>query len=170
MKKYIKKTNSKNSIKRRKYKGGDCGCNKTRFTGGYGKSIFHSFDELPKDSYILPNRYQNDPNDPSAVVSSTNIHNPIFKGSESSFLGGKRKSVRKYTRRNKNKKVKFSRKMKIYKGGNLLGYPSNAVFSFGTTPGSSELNNLASKTTPVNPAIYVQPTTNMFSNYNTPLV
>jgi hypothetical protein len=170
-----KKQNSKKTIRKTKnlQRGGNCPCNKPLFNGGNGTASFQSFNELPKDSYYLPNTYQNDPTDPSIVVSSRNIHNPIFHGSNAVFLGGKRNNIKKSIRRNKSvrsKKVKFSRKMKIYKGGNLLGNPSNAVLSFGTSSGNSELINLSSVAPQVDPSPHIQPALNMFSSNRYPLV
>jgi hypothetical protein len=113
-KKTIKKTIKKNKTIYRKYNGGSCRCKKPFFTGGYGTSSFSSFEELPKDTYYLPNNYQNDPNNPSVVVSSRNVQNPIFNGSESVFLGGKGKSIRKNKRKNnKSKKVNIYNKKYI---------------------------------------------------------
>jgi hypothetical protein len=166
-----KKTIKKNKTIIRKFNGGSCGCKKPFFKGGYGAASFSSFEELPKETYYLPNNYQNDPNNPSVVVSSRNVENPIFNGSKSGFLGGKGKSIRKNKRKNnKSKKVKFSRKTKHYKGGDIFGNPSNAVLSFGNSSGSSELNNLASKSSEVSSWPYIQPTTNIFNGYNKPLV
>ena len=89
-----------------------------KFTGGYGVS---NFSELSTKHYYSPNNYNNDPNNPSTMLSGrlTSI----------TQQGGNRRSY---------KNCKNSRRQK---GGNSIlsfGIPSNNNFysNFGTTNGA----------------------------------
>jgi len=138
MSKKSRRYRKKSLRKSRKYKGGECPCNK--FNGGYGPASFPSFDVLHKA--IMPNPHQNDPTDPSSIISSR----------ATSYRGGRN-----------NKHVRFSRKNRIIRGGN------NGFSTFGSWSGASEFNNMTSLNS-VNPAPNVQPTMHMFGSHNPPLV
>jgi hypothetical protein len=89
-----------------------------KFTGGYGVS---NFSELSTKHYYSPNNYNNDPNNPSTMLSGRLT--PIIQ------QGGNRRSY---------KNRKNSRRQK---GGNSIlsfGIPSNNNFysNFGTTNGA----------------------------------
>jgi hypothetical protein len=88
----MKRTQIRKKAKRtrtiRKKKGGDCGCNKKPFTGGYGEASYQG----GLDRYINPiNTNQGGANDP---LSLNNITNERF----AKYVGGKKS--RKYRKRN----------------------------------------------------------------------
>jgi hypothetical protein len=150
------KTNLRKSKTRsvRRYKGGSCGCSKPLF-GGYGPSSFQSFDQLPKGSYSVQNIYQDNPSDPSVVESARNLPKLSVSGGRSM------------------KRVRFSNKRKIIKGGSgdlLLGNSSNnVVLTTGNMSGLVDFNNLMTLNKSVDPSPAVQPTLNIYGDHNAPL-
>jgi hypothetical protein len=105
--------------KRTTLKGGDCGCGKMKWSGGYGQPSYQG----GLDNYITPfnTNITSDPNSPGNMVSER-----FFP-----FVGGKRRN----------------RSKKISKGGNRLSIDpmsdmalgrsvsTNPVLGFGTTGG-----------------------------------
>jgi hypothetical protein len=113
----------KNTKRRRtmRKKGGDCGCNKKLFTGGYGEASYQG----GIDNTILPiNTNIGGTNDP---LSTNNIITERF----AKFVGGKKS--RKYRK----KKYKFGG----FSTDLLLGTSAqtNPVLGVGTTTGSFEI-------------------------------
>lgn len=110
--KTYRRKNSRKVRKSRKMKGGGCGCSGiTPMTGGFGPASFSS-SSLSPQYYYSQNDYSNDPNNPSAMISTRNM------------TGGKK------SRKNRQFKKKF-------RGGSY-----DAISAFGTTTGAMNLLTL----------------------------
>lgn len=124
MPKIIKKKQNK-----KKQHGGDCGCQKENYIteGITGGNV----------NYINPiNTFNNDPNNPSAVI-STRIQPNTNTESFSFFSGGKKTQSKSKKMKHKTKKIKH--KTKKMKGGSdtlLDSHNANLVSSFNTSLGS----------------------------------
>ena len=121
----MKRTQIRKKAKRtrtmRKKKGGDCGCNKKLFTGGYGPASYQG----GIDNTILPiNTNIAGPNDPLSV---NNITDERF----AKFIGGKKS--RKYRKR----KTKYGG----YSADLLLGESANTnpILGAMTSTGSNSM-------------------------------
>ena len=150
----IRRINKKRTV-------GGCGTCSSMIKGGNIQAY-----SVPNNAYPI-NNYELDPNNPSLQVSSR-----LLPNMSSSMKGGKRsKSRRSKSRRNK------SRRNKSMTGGGsvsdfLLGNntSSNQPLSFSASSASTLGVNILSGTPFVNSSTIIQPTTNMFSNANPPLV
>jgi hypothetical protein len=118
----MKRTQIRKKAKRtrtmRKKKGGDCGCNKKLFSGGYGEASYQG----GIDKYINPmNTNQGGANDP---LSLNNITNERF----AKFVGGKK------SRKNRKRKITFGG----FSSDLLLGESAqtNPILGLGTSLGS----------------------------------
>jgi hypothetical protein len=149
-------------------KGGGCGCdnnNKSFFSGGSNQlGPSPGLDQLPIRSYYDLNTYDNDPNDPSNVMSVRTQPNMVS--------GGRR-------RRHKSRSKTTGRSRRggsasVIKGGGLLDswslIGSDPISNFGTAPGSFNSNELLRGNFGANPNPSIQPVTQMFNANNGQLV
>lgn len=155
----IRRINKKRTV-------GGCGTCSSMIKGGNIQAY-----SVPNNAYPI-NNYELDPNNPSLQVSSR-----LLPNMSSSMKGGKRsKSRRSKSRRNKSIRNKSRRNKSMTGGGSvsdfLLGNntSSNQPLSFSASSASTLGVNILSGTPFVNSSTIIQPTTNMFSNANPPLV
>ena len=108
------KSNRKRSVKR--MRGGDCGCNKSIFTGGLALGPATAIN-VGSQSTIPLNSYQNDPIAPSAQDATRMDPNPIAPWNP--FSGGKRSKGKRRIRKSKNqrKSKKNSSRRRRIRGG-----------------------------------------------------
>jgi hypothetical protein len=150
----IRRINKKRTV-------GGCGTCSSMIKGGNIQAY-----SVPNNAYPLNNHIL-DPINPDLQISSR-----LLPNMSSSMKGGRRsKSRRNKSRRNK------SRHNKSMTGGGsisdfLLGNntSSNQPLSFSASSASTLGVNILSGTPFVNSSTMIQPTTNMFSNANPPLV
>jgi len=150
-KKTIKRRTSKNKkntiMRKRKIKGGDCGCKNSLFAGGNVNPA--SFDgSLPIKYYYPQNNFTNDRSDPAFVESARNLPNNYSRGG------------------------KKSRKSRKIKGGDMLMgsvYNNNPLMTFGTIDGARNSVDILYGNASTNPSVFDQPILKGFSNSNPPL-
>jgi hypothetical protein len=145
MKKHINKGNTKKNSKknRRKTSKKSCGCKsniffamKKKIVGGnINPSSFQNFETSQNQYYYDVNTHNNDPNNPSMLTSSRNLHG-----------GSKKMRKTQKTTRKKNKNI-----MRKIKGGN------GSIFSFGNYNGASDGTTIFSGKKITNNDIISQP-------------
>lgn len=150
-----------NRRKSRRFRGGGCGCDsspKSMWGGSNNLGPSPGLNQLPIRSYYDVNSYANDPTAPNAIQSTRIQPNMIS--------GGRRRRKHKSDRRKSGKR--------LMRGGGFLDNYSllgtDAISSFGTTPGVFNSNDLLRGNFGSNPNPAVQPITTMFNTYNPQLV
>lgn len=160
-----RQSHKKRSTQRRKYLGGACGCGKSFFSGGakmqkggYGPASWQGFPSTGGSNISYPlNNHIQDPTNPEVIGTARLESSTVPIKPLGNFFGGKRRKTMKRKLRNK----------RMLGGSNAV---TPDIQNNSTAAVSSGVSTLLGSIPGVNPAPYVQPVGNMFTNPHNPML